>query len=782
VSITLCNSKPVVTTNSDPSPGVPTAILSILDTIGLPLALLPTLLAVYRDVRDTYKLLVVEGYCVSWSTLLTARLKSAWPGTSVSIEKMDQLVDQTLTSASISRANIKVITRPGPVIAPALITPEMLTSLQEHVDRFDRHVPNAWQNWRGLSQVSAKQFSSLAQFLCPPGDTYNWDEMMWQAELCEVWSALWATTNSQQPEDDGSLGTGKLWKKICSKRDDCELSLDNIGRWMRKVSNVPLGSKHFGAGRPRYVATNIRLFWNNDKVEKLRRSRQAAHDRWRVGKRRKYSSLGEMIIREFRNMTGVTVDQLTSNHILAKLSQIQRRENTRASKLENREWNKRMLEYQEYLENEAYTETVDYVDVAEPDLPKETDEEDLPDYSLDAEVIEYIREREGGKKIVGNVWSSTSLTTLLRARDIAQTRRAEWEKWAVSKHGSLPAAYSNPRVKVPKVEELLMEEWSQLRPNQSGLSAWTLNSHLKKFEAIKKQLVEEQEEERRLRELRLAPPKKISCHPNTDIPKFDLKSLNDYPKLPGNVKQLISSRQRAISRPGGSSSLSYLVSWADQWLQETGEKVEGWRLRRQLHKLQSKSSIRNKLKRFMNIRSVLPGSIEDCTETTDLDSFEFQTPEFTSRDSTFPNVEDQVSDILIRRKSVQFNDYEEESLIEIVGEGRLDLPVIIDRRDILEEPGIHFRPKLKFMETDEADEDKNRSVKRDKLYHCPLSDCQSKFYNYNNFSNHLQLHRIRGKDDKVASFGKRMATHRHCSSLVLACLQSAVEHVEQCQS
>ena len=87
VSITLCNTKPpspspasTNTTNTpssstSSSPGVPPAILSILDTIGLPLALLPTLLAVYRDVRDTYKVLVAEGYCVSWSTLLTARLK-----------------------------------------------------------------------------------------------------------------------------------------------------------------------------------------------------------------------------------------------------------------------------------------------------------------------------------------------------------------------------------------------------------------------------------------------------------------------------------------------------------------------------------------------------------------------------------------------------------------------------------------------------------------------------------------------------------------------------------
>ena len=37
--------------------------------MGLPLALLPTLLAVYRDIRDTHKNLCVQGHCVSWSTL-----------------------------------------------------------------------------------------------------------------------------------------------------------------------------------------------------------------------------------------------------------------------------------------------------------------------------------------------------------------------------------------------------------------------------------------------------------------------------------------------------------------------------------------------------------------------------------------------------------------------------------------------------------------------------------------------------------------------------------------
>ena len=679
------------------------------------------------------------------------------------------MVEQTLTSASINRTSNKVVTRPGPVIPSDLITSEMMSSLQDHVDRFDRHVPNAWQNWRGFSGLSAKQFSSLAQFLCPPGDTYNWDEMMWQAELCEVWSTLWSTTPGLQAGPEGAAGEEKLWRKMSARREEKDLSLNNIGRWQRRVSNVPVNSRHFRSGRPRYVANNIRLFWNNEKVEKLVMSGQKAHDRWRVTRKRKYTSLGQMVIREFRKRTGVTEELLTSNHILAKLSQIQRRERSRASKLENREWNKRLLEYQEYLDTDFYTEKEEIVRVDDPIVIREVNESDLPDYNLDSEVIEYIKEKEGGKKIVGNVWSSSSLTTLLKARDIAQSRRSDWERWAISKHGSLTAAFSNPRVKVPKVEELMMEEWSQLRPNQSGLSAWTLNSHLKKFETIKKQLVDQQEEEKRLRELRLAPPKKISCHPNTDVPIYNLEALNEYHKLPSNVKQLISTRQRAMT---ASSSLSYLVSWAEQWRLQTGQTVQGWRLRQQLHKLQSKSSIRNKLKRFMDIRTVLPGSNLENLEV-DLDSFEYQSPEFASRESTFPFAADQVSDILIRRRSEQYNDYEEESLIEIVGEGRLDLPVIIDRREVLEEPGIHFRPKHKFMETDE--EESKHSVMRDKVYSCPKVDCRSQFYNFNNFKNHLELHRVPGPEDHVASFGQRMTVHRQCYSLVLSCLESALE-------
>ena len=45
-----------------------------------------------------------------------------------------------------------------------------------------------------------------------------------------------------------------------------------------------------------------------------------------------------------------------------------------------------------------------------------------------------------------------------------------------------------------------------MRPNLAGVSAWTLDGCLMKYDRLKQQLIGEQEEVRRQRELLLAPP------------------------------------------------------------------------------------------------------------------------------------------------------------------------------------------------------------------------------------------------------------------------------------
>ena len=308
----------------------------------------------------------------------------------------------------------------------------------------------------------------------------------------------------------------------------------------------------------------------------------------------------------------------------------------------------------------------------------------------------------------------------------------------------------------------------------SGISAYTLNSYLKKFDGVKRTLIEDQEEARRLRELRAAPPVRISCHPNTDIPIYKLSQLETFPKLPENVKQLIGSRQRALtSHPA--SSLRYLHLWSEQWLQETGEKTEGWVLQRRLHKLQSSSSVRNKLRRFVEI---LEG--EEAERKVDIDplSFEFEDPVVAPRDSMFPRVPDPISDMLIRRKheEVDILAYDEENIVEVLGEGRLGLPVMISINDILEEEGLVFKPKMSYMEHEDLSQEE---VIRTKVQDSCEPRGYQHFNNVNNFTSYLELSRLPEQErEDVPTFGQKMASSWLCQSVISDCLNLALSKSE----
>ena len=780
VSITLSNPVTPAPVSSSNVASVPASILSILDTMGLPLALLPTLLAVYRDVRDTYKLLVVQGYAVSWSSLLTLRLRSAWPGTSVTVASMDQLVAQTLTSAGHSQIVCKTVTRPGPVIPGHLVDLQMVTDLQDHVDRWDRHPLTAWKNWRSQLGLSARQFVSLSQFLCPASssDLINWDDIMWQADLCDVWSRLSLSSSSSEGQD--IINNNKHWRIVNKKKEDETVSFNKIGRWWRKVRNVSRGKKILSR-RPRFVSSNPRLFWSNEKIELLKQAKLTAFDIWFVKKNRKYSSFKTLIVREFQRLLSPDSGSLTTGQILGKLAQIQRSDKFRVSRREDREWDKLVMEYHEFLMNEDDIETIEFVEESTEDVPVDVHEDGHPDYNLDADVIEFIRDKEGGKKMASNVWSSGALLVLLRARDSAQRRREKWEKWAIAKYGSLQSAYSNPRLKVPKLEELLVEEWSQLRPNQSGLSAWTLNGYLKKFDALKKQLIEEQEEAKRLKDLRMIPPVIYTYHPNTDIPVYKLEQLNEYSKLAANVKMLVSTRQRAFTSQN--SNLRYLDLWSEQWMLETGEKVEGWRLQQRLYNLQMSSSVRNKLKKFMIIKENDANVPEEKLEL-DPNGFEYEAPSIVPRDSMFPRVPDTISEVLIRRKQDDMEDpgdligYDEENFVEVLGVGRLGLPVAIAVNELIEEEGIQYKPKMNYMKEDNSDVNViQSSFQRNKFYSYPSENGSKRFSNFNNFQFHLQLRKMSNDPDAQESsstFGQKMASYHFCQSLVKDCLTVAL--------
>ena len=779
VSITLSNKTQETMVTSPPAAapahGVPPPLLSTLDSMELPLALLPTLLAVYRDVRDTYKLLVVQGYCVSWSTLLMMRLKSAWPGTIVTTDSVDQLVSQTLTAAGHTQILRKTVTRPGPVLTS--VTLDLMRMIQEHCDRWERQALSAWKHWSPPDQesgeLSARQFVSLCQFLSPQHEVYSWDDVMWTADLCDVWSRLSGDTEDSLDNNDNV----RAWRRVVSSRSEDNISFSRVSRWNSKVHRIsvhhPLVSR-----RPRIVTKNLRLFWSQERIRMLKQANKTAFSRWRYSRNRRYHQLREMIVSEFRKMIGVG-HNLLSSQILGKLAQVQRREKSGLVQSENREWSRLVLEYKQFLVTEAEVETVEEtVDDHEERLEDDIKTETGLDYNNDDTVLQYIRDKEAGKKIPSaNVWSSSSLQLLLKARSTSKKRRESWERWAVAKYGSLTAAVSNPRLKVPKIEELLVEEWSKMKPNQSGISAWTLNNHLKKFDALKKQLVDEQEEERRQEELRRAPPVRVLCHPNTDIPIYNLEELLQHPKLPANVKMLIDTRQRSLSRPER-SKLRYLEQWSQVWSSETGEKIPGWRLQQRLTQLLTKPSIRNKLRRFVQKFSPEPDQLISDQETV----VETSAPAVGGRVEMFPRVNNTVTDTLIRRKHEYLDmlDYDEENLVELLGSGKLGLPVVLGVDDIIEEEGLRLRPKISYIHPPHSSPDTQPPPDDDqeKIYTCTTPhNTQLHFTNYNNYQYYLQLHKIPASQEKPCqTFGAMLASQRICGSIVSEIVSQVALH------
>ena len=330
---------------------------------------------------------------------------------------------------------------------------------------------------------------------------------------------------------------------------------------------------------------------------------------------------------------------------------------------------------------------------------------------------------------------------------------------AVSKHGTLHAAYSNPRLRV------LLEEWGRLRPNQAGISAWTLNSHLKKFDNLKRQLVEDQEEERRIKEARAV------YHHNTDIPVYDLGQLSAMVKLPASVRMLVSTRQRALQRGDTDKQFSYLELWAKQWELETGDLVKGKELQNRLHQLQARPSVRHRLKQVMVTQTteVIMSEKEEEQEIIDLDSFEFEVPAVGFRNTVFPRVDEQALDILVRRK-VKDDDYKE-NWLETLGHSRLGLLMVADLKEIVDEDGIKFKSKLSYLNPEDDMLIIQGDPTQDCLYSCPQPLCTSQFQNYNNFLFHLSVHKnTAGLGEQKQTFGQKMESYRICTDLVMECL------------
>merc|ERR1719234_2049915 len=230
----LTNGATTTTTTATP----PARVVASLTALGLPLACLPSLLAVYREVRDTYKSLVMADYLVSWTQLVTARLRSTGlassPSALLSCERLDALV-QLLLEETVGRANMKTVVRPSPAVP---CSPELLEALQDNLAAAGGCIQVGWRKWimEKPGVLSARQFVSLCELLSPRARGGGWEEIAMEAELAEVWLLLGRHTEVKV--DGEGAGLRKRRRKV----DQEGVSLDMVDRWWRKTKHLPVRS------------------------------------------------------------------------------------------------------------------------------------------------------------------------------------------------------------------------------------------------------------------------------------------------------------------------------------------------------------------------------------------------------------------------------------------------------------------------------------------------------------------------------------------------------------
>ena len=364
----------------------PARVVASLTALGLPLACLPTLLAVYREVRDTYKSLVMSDYLVSWTQLVTARLRSTGlassPSALLSCERLDALV-QLLLEETVGRANMKTVVRPSPAVP---CSPELLQALQDNLAAAGGCIQMGWRKWilEKPGVLSARQFVSLCELLSPRARGGGWEEIAMEAELAEVWLLLGRHAEVKVGE---GLGTRKRRRKV-----EEGVTLDMVDRWWRKTKHLPVRSS--------LRRTSKKVILSKRQHEAVRRAGTRAFVRWRRQEGSRRLGLKQLLQKEWTNERQ---GPLSGKELVAILCSIGRREKMEVAKKEDEEMREQRQDYLDYLETEV--EVIEEkmkmkVEAEEQKLQDGDNEEEgeVVDYNNDEAVLDYIRDKERNKR------------------------------------------------------------------------------------------------------------------------------------------------------------------------------------------------------------------------------------------------------------------------------------------------------------------------------------------------------------------------------------------------
>ena len=174
---------------------------------------------------------------------------------------------------------------------------------------------------------------------------------------------------------------------------------------------------------------------------------------------------------------------------------------------------------------------------------------------------------------------------------------------------------------------MFKEEWSKLRPKLANLSIWTLVSYARKFDTLKKQLIQTHNQtyrggDRRRKDFVESPerPERLTStivyFDDSTIPKFDLEEVENL-AVPQDLKDLVISRQNAKQRQTDQDpNLRFHLLWEQEWEKLRPEiPLSGTLLHQKLFLLENRPSLKSQLRQaILRSKQNVTESIENEDE------------------------------------------------------------------------------------------------------------------------------------------------------------------------
>ncbi len=624
---------------------IPSRVKARLDEHGMTDLQFIQLLGVYDKARNEYIDTLKRGYLAFFAYILGSYWKQQVPNSPMTGRKLALIVDlyveeknkgKIVTPEYLTKKPCQFVVTEQVLRQVLLTRAEIVRDMEEKRDSESAQPVNSaianvelckkWAAQFPELKMTAKQLISIHEML-----TYDTSKSSASPEIECTLSDVWKLMEKSVSRSDSYAEKFKKQVSDSNEEDDkyCEetFSVDQLQEWLIETQACPSGKIKIQK-RPRYSTQNLRFHWTLDKIEHLEDCRLLACAKWRIqgNKAGQRKSLATIIWTEWKRR--YPKDSANRGQVMAKITRMIRQSKTlkrrRAEKTFNK-WRKVCEEFSKSEElNQVICEEQRLEEMKEDVAEKQSEAEDADsafsgrltslskiaslqiasntkrNFHDDEDVLSYIGEVQRlGKGNHPITWTPDVIKDLIKARQLARSRKREWEAWATREYGGIGFAYNNPDVKNVKVDDMFKEEWCKLRPSMSSLSIWTLVSYARKYDNLKKQLIidngqtnmKKEVPVKEVQEVEEAVPEKKMFHinvffENSSIPKFDLEELDKLPNVPWEFRDLLKARQRAKERQDEQKvPLSLPELFLEEWLllhPETRGKVNGLEQQRKL--------------------------------------------------------------------------------------------------------------------------------------------------------------------------------------------------------